>query len=268
MAIALLFFAGCEKEKDNTKDTCDIEFKKETDYDVVTLAPKSSVDPSDSLKFTFHWGDGDSETNTTGEAIHQYDSLGTYEAFIVVQGPNCTKDIDCKIDLSPKNTCDLEMKLTVDADYVNVSSSPIDNSLSYTFHYEWGDGITDSDSLGTAEHVYNKAGTYTVILWYTASNGCTKEFIYEITIDDNTDDCNIELEAKQDVEWVTLVPKGNTPTNVTYNINWGDGSSNTVTTDINTATHEYANAGKYKCEVTMNTASCFQHLTFEYELNF
>jgi hypothetical protein len=181
--LALLFYSCQEKSEINSDNfSCDdINFSFIKDYDVLSIEPDRDLVGND-FYFTVLWGDGLRTDSVQGDVIHQYDSLANYDVLIVLRGPECTADIDTTINLVEEESCDLDVEVIVNSDVVDIIATPIDSSLSYNFHIDWGNGKSEVNSIGSARHVYNKNGSYRILISYSVSNGCIDEYIETIQI--------------------------------------------------------------------------------------
>ncbi len=120
--------------------------------------------------------------------------------------------------------------------------------VSYTWSY--GDGATDTSSVGEMVHQYASAGTYTVMVTATNTvNSVTKQMSVEVF---EAPEAITGLQASSDGPTAlgnatTLAATVATGNNITYSWDFGDGSAAAAGAQV---AHTYAQAGTYTATVT------------------
>ena len=152
-----------------------------------------------SYSYTVDWGDGNVDSNVTGDITHTYATQGTYTVKIT-DSNNCSltrsieilqaDSIDITGVLSDYNGYNVSVKGLSDG-FINIT--PVGGSGGYI--YEWSTADGSGLIAGEQDQTGLTIGTYTLKL--TDSNGCntTKSFTLveptELTIDLGTDPTNI-----------------------------------------------------------------------------
>lgn len=134
---------------------------------------------------------------SVGPATYTYtpNAFGGYNVCVVATDNNGCVSTDCD-SLFYSNPCQnaagfVNQTPTNDLNFVGYATwnGQIINNATYT--WTWGDG---SSSTGgpTTQHDYNNAGVYTVCV-EIAYNGCIDEYCQQVTIGNNTGNCNVAL---------------------------------------------------------------------------
>lgn len=260
----------------NVRDTSYIhirvgDIKATLDFNPVKLQPCDSfkyrfdnlsstppVRPFGPQSFIWDFGDG-SPRITTGNApvFHNYAAPGTYNVRLVLPDTNYCNAPDSM-------TIPLRVAANVKAQFTTpptgcVPYTAVFNNTSLagqTFQWDFGDGNTSAATNPT--HLYNAAGTYTIVLIANDPNTCnlTDTTRQTITVYDN---------PVADFSFAPDPPLENTPTTfanlsspdaVRFRWNFGDGDS-LITTSRLPIQHQYNATGTFDaCLIAYNAAGC------------
>lgn len=131
------------------------------------------------------WNFGDNTTSTQTNPNHTYTTPGVYNVSLIsYETAGCRDTIIQQVtvksiptaDFAVPNTCMLS-PVTV----VNTSTDLINQSMTYS--WDFGDG-TPLETSANPTHIYQTAGTYTITLIATNTDGCTHTRVRNITVYD------------------------------------------------------------------------------------
>lgn len=143
---------------------------------------KTCEDPAN-IFFTDHsigadywnWNFGDGSSSTAKDPIHEYASSGTYTVTLTVTnqltGCSKTKKEDVRV---VKEIADFVSDASVTCKNTSVKFTATNSVSANISLYTWkfGDGISISNSIGSADYQFSKASTYDVTLIIKDINGC------------------------------------------------------------------------------------------------
>jgi hypothetical protein len=204
----------------------------------------SSLNPN--LSYTLDWGDGQTET-ITGKAsaslTHTYSSLGAKTvqfgpagAIATVGTVNVTLPT-CTPTLSPASLL-LGETLTFSGILANTSGLPLS--------IDWGDGSsaslsTDANGAFSTQHTYSSAGNFSVSAKYGIDPVCQGSLNVSVPQPTLSLPANLSSIAVGQGLGVQL---GNLLPVLSYALDWGDGTTDTITGQTGlTVTHVYSSAG-------------------------
>ena len=167
--------------------TLNIDFVPLASYElaseiVCVTQPTQFFDKSQaSSVLTYLWSFGDGETSTEQNPSHVYANTGTYLSTLIV-----TTNHGCK------DTATLPAAIKVyTIPQAGFTVGPIDTTIFYPYVWvtdkslrgagciiDWGD--EDTTDCNTIEHIYNKAGTYTITQIVVNADGCYDKLYIEI----------------------------------------------------------------------------------------
>lgn len=135
----------------------------------------------DIVSWDWSFDDGDTETDQNPE--HAYDEGGTYDVMLVVTTESgCTDTITIPVALLSGPDADFDVDdvcLNEAAEFDNTTTFPADVTID-NYAWEFGDG--DNSSATDPDHFYPDAGTYTITLIATSTNGCSDTITQTIDI--------------------------------------------------------------------------------------
>jgi gliding motility-associated-like protein len=215
------------------------------------------------------WIFGDGTTSTLANPSHTYNTLGVYTVTLVTYGPNGCNDSLIKPNYinvtAPTMNISISNPVTCGAP-ANVTFTTSTNSVFPVTSYLWnfGDGSPVLPITGTATHLYNTSGTYTVTLTYTTNPGCT--FTKSVTLNigslpnasfvvSNATPCPNQS--------VTFTNASTGPSGTTYLWYFGDGG---ISTAVN-STHAYTIPGPYTVSLVANNYGCKDTFTSVINVN-
>jgi ABC-type transport system substrate-binding protein/PKD repeat protein len=246
-------------------DRADVDSKQSEDFSVTA----SDVDPTDSLLFTWDWGDGTISVTTVTTATHTYNSKGIYTLTVYaddmtgLDGHNVSDTGLISVTSTVKNKLPVISSFVVSdstpytgqsVTFTAVASDPDGDPLTFTI--EFGDGTFAVESFGptadntletfTATKTYTAGGTYSAY-FYVFDTVANVSSVRTITVTPN--DAPI-ITGLEDEYGDTGVPMSFSATvsdedtdPMTYYWLWGDGTGS-VTADAS-ATHTYIVTGSY-----------------------
>ena len=155
--------------------------------DSVYFDASNSSDPDGSI-VSFQWNFGDGHSGSGQQIQHRFNNAGTYTVVLVVtDNSGNTDSVDHTVTVSDNTTpvalftFSPESPSTSDTITFNASAS-YDPDGTIT-NYTWDFGDTSSGSGVIVYHQYSAAGTYTVWLRVTDSDGISDSISIEITVD-------------------------------------------------------------------------------------
>jgi len=264
----LLSIAGCSLL--NSPPTASFAFtlSRRDPPCVVDFDASSSHDP-DGIIVKYEWSFGDGSSGTGRSTSHTYTTSGTYTIDLKVTDDNgkaATKsetitvlppyDVDAGLTVtfvaSPRSY--LVPPLTIQFD---ASGSSSDQGSIVSYSWSFGDGSTGSGRI--VLHTYPSAGSYTVSLTATDSQGATGSITRTIQVTLNGE---VEGNIKPSANFMASPTSGTAPLAVafdasdssdpegsitSYNWTFGDGSTGTGVT----TSHTYNTAGTYTVNLTV-----------------
>ncbi|MBI5218086.1 MAG: PKD domain-containing protein [Bacteroidia bacterium] len=135
------------------------------------------------LSYEWHFGDG-SPTDTSQMTQHIYNTVGTYNAYVVITTGCGSKDtVPTEVTVSDQNLPYADFYWN---SYNNCTGTPIQFEFSdhnggehnYTFFWDFGDGTTST--ANTPSHVFQNAGQYmvTMIVYNNCGSDTTTQQIW------------------------------------------------------------------------------------------
>ena len=153
----------------------------------ITFDASGSSDPDGTID-NYAWNFGDGTTGTGMTSTHAYSSEGTYTVTLTVtdnddQTGTAAQNLEIIVDMMKPKADAGEDLVVKDGKTITFNASrSSDNVGIVSYEWEFGDGNTGTGETPT--HVYEKGGTYTVILTVTDASGNTDTFILVITVED------------------------------------------------------------------------------------
>ena len=130
----------------------------------------------------WHWDFGDlSATNDTSNQatpVYTYTAAGTYSVQLIV-----TSNFGCKDTIASTVTVSLSPTAFFTADSVcEGNPTSFTDGSTGAQQWQWNFGDANNSTLQNPTHQYAAAGTYNVILFVTASNGCVNFYIDSVIV--------------------------------------------------------------------------------------
>lgn len=136
------------------------------------------------------------------------------------------------------------------------ASVPFGSSTISNWNWDFGDGNTSTQQNPT--HLYAAAGTYSVSLGITSSDGCSVTSTQDVTVFENpVADYTFNEACEGDVTDFTDVSTIGVGTITSWNWDFGDGNTST----IQNPTNPYASLGTYNASLTVTTSDGCSHST-------
>ncbi len=230
-----------------------------------TLNGSASTDDQGIVAYAWNFGDGTTGTGVT--TTHTYTAVNTYTVTLTVTDTRGLQDTDTvmvNVTAAPipptadaSETTPLSGAVPLHVVFDSRTSQDDEGIVSYNWNF--GDGNTDSSTVGVKVHTYTAVGTYTATLTVTDTDGLQDTTTLTITVR-QPGPPTADLGASSNL-------KGAAPLNAqlspfessceglcTYNWNFGDGE--TTTTDSNfTVPHIYTTPGTYTATLTITTSN-------------
>ncbi|MFE7845374.1 PKD domain-containing protein [Microbacterium sp. NPDC057407] len=201
----------------------------------------------------YAWNFGDGSTGSGATASHTYNQPGTYTATLTVTDSAGRKGVaTSSVVINPPHQAPVakigaDVKgLTVDFDSDDSTTSGGATITAYDWNF--GDGQTSTQADPT--HVYAAAGTYTVSLTVTDSEGATSTVATaEVSVEHAAPTAAFTTDASGlSVSVHASASAASDGATLTYSWNWGDGSP---AGSGKTATHTYATPGERTITLTV-----------------
>ncbi|WP_111767663.1 PKD domain-containing protein [Nakamurella deserti] len=217
-----------------------------------------SSDPDGTIA-SYAWNFGDGFTTTGVTASHAYNTAGSKTITLTVtdnQGKTTTTSQPIEVTAPPVNQAPVAgFTQAVENLTVNVESTSTDPDGSIASQsWNFGDG-TAAVTSAVATHTYATAGSYTVTLTVVDNSGASRSATQTVTVT-APPPANVaptavfaSATAGLQVSVDGAASKDPDGTIAAYAWNFGDGSTDLVTTA--TATHTYAVAGTYQVTLTV-----------------
>jgi len=209
---------------------------------------------------SYIWDFGDSKSSTTKDPKHLYSTYGNYDVTLYAFNTNGCKDTTFgKVEVYNNPSASFTGTNACDGQKVTFNNtSTVVNKYNWTF----GDGQTSTTR--NPSHVYAKAGTYSVGLGITTTEGCSDNTTQSITVYDNP----VADFSTSDVCHGSATSFTNNSTlalgTMTYSWDFGDGNSSSA----ENPSHTYANAGTYTVELTVTApGGCVDVMTKTVKVN-
>ncbi|OGS43111.1 MAG: hypothetical protein A3K76_03630 [Euryarchaeota archaeon RBG_13_57_23] len=222
------------------------QFTATPDYLTVNVDASASYDTDGTIvEYIWEWGD-----DTMGAGMitsHTYAMAGTYTVILTVvdnMGASGATMQDVTVYERPNDIpiaafTAMVTELVVDVD----ASGSTDDSMIVAYAWSWGDGSADEMFVTPiASHTYAMPGTYTITLTVTdddgATNSASQDVMPYVTVDNppvasftvSVDGLTVSVDASLSTDDNGIV---------TYDWNWGDGTTGSGMT----ATHTYSTGG-------------------------
>jgi len=200
---------------------------------------------------------GLNNNSTAQNPSHSFTAAGTFNVQLIVTNNNGCMDttiIAVIVNARPVANFSADTAcLGTMTNFTDLSSTSTGTLASWL--WDFGDGQTGTGAAPT--HLYANAGTYTVMLTVTTSEGCTNDTTHQVTVypevfaafSYNSPAC-----ASDSINFMDL---SNSPHGyiTTWLWDFGDGNTTTVNFPANpNVSHMYANGGVYTVTLTITTS--------------
>lgn len=220
----------------------------------VTFTDKSTA--GDGVISSWHWDFGDGNTSTEQHPSHTYTGTGNYAVTLKVTSSNgCTKTFSKSqyIQIASGVLTDFDFKPAVNS--CNAPLEIIFNNKSVeagTVSYVWdfGDGQTSTDR--DPHHNFTANGSYTVTLSAVNNSGCRDTIRKKNLIVLGNTQTQFTIPATICAGQTFFPNNTSTPTPVTVNWDFGDGSKSTDASPQKS----YAAGGTYTIKMVNHFATC------------
>ncbi|GIV33504.1 MAG: hypothetical protein KatS3mg031_1039 [Chitinophagales bacterium] len=194
---------------------------------------------------TYSWSFGDGNTSSTKDPQHTYLAAGSYTVTLEVISP-----LGCRASVSKTVTVDALPDASFTASAICQGAAASFNGVAGGAVYTWDFGDGGSGSGVSTTHTYVAAGTYTVMLFVSTTNGCVSSSSAPVTVYpspvpdfDFTNACtgdNVVFTNTSSISSGTL----------SYQWDFGDAAGSSA----QHPTHAYASAGVYNVKLTATSA--------------
>jgi hypothetical protein len=192
---------------------------------------------------TYNWYFGDGYTATGNTVEHSYDASSPYVVMLEIK--NAAGDIIKSATFSvkawgkqikPEASFSVKSDFTNNTNYITFNStSSINKGSVVNYLWNWGDGTTESSSVGLTRHQFPTVitdKTYPVKLTITSDAGCTSSATVNVTVPATypiTGDFNaVAYEACTNEHFLFTPTATNVPTGSVYYWNFSDGRGDTT----------------------------------------
>ena len=129
---------------------------------------------------SYKWLFGDSSISTLQNPSHTYLKNGNYTVTLIVTNNNGCTDTLKQVDYINAIPAAVQIESLPSTGCVPLLFSPVysEKSVLPIISREWDFGDGSTSTAANPSHLYNKAGSYTVTLTYTTSDGCTGTINY------------------------------------------------------------------------------------------
>jgi choice-of-anchor A domain-containing protein/RHS repeat-associated protein len=224
-----------------------------------TLSLNAGSDPgSDAVSsWTINWGDGNTDTLTgnPATATHIYaDGANSYEIIAYATDEDGSYDSNTVevsvLNVAPEISISGNATINEGSTYtltLNDGSDPGDDAVT-TWEINWGDGTTQTitGNPTSVTHIYaDGANSYEITAYATDQDGTYTANTLDITVSNVAPEVQISGPStiNEGATYTLSLSAGNDPgddTIASWEINWGDGTTQTITGNPSSVTHVYA----------------------------
>ncbi len=148
------------------------------------IAVPFSVQTSNTARFIYYFGNGDSAITTNPTLRYAYPAAGTYLPRVVLQSGNCSTEISgtdsIKVD---RVTAAIQQQYTPFCAATEYRFNDAGQTVFGKGSWQWGFGDGSHSTVGNPVKVYTEAGVYHVGLRLTGLSGCTDSVTVPIRVD-------------------------------------------------------------------------------------
>lgn len=203
------------------------------------------------------WEFGDSTTSQLSAPAHTILNSGIYPVKLQVTYANgCENQNLINITAHPRPGALYNMPNNQGCAPLSVNFIPTTPSAGNTYLWNFGDGTTSSQSNPT--HIYNTAGTYSVLLTVTNSYGCTSNYASPGNVEVSQPEATFTADDLSGCVPHTVNFNHNGGGVYVYNWNFGDGT----TSALPSPSHTYSAPGNYQVSLNITgTSGCSVNYT-------
>ncbi|MEP7170395.1 MAG: PKD domain-containing protein, partial [Bacteroidota bacterium] len=235
-------------------------------YNASFIASDTSVCIGDSILFTetspilFNtrtWNFGDGTTSYLASPKHVYGAPGFYTVKLIGKDAYGCMDTVIKtnyihVNTQPVASFTANDTISCSAPLNVIFSSPNTGGIT---NWSWNFGDGGTSSLENPVHNFTTTGSFTITLIVTNANGCKDTLIKPGYINITPPTVAFKISPKKGCSPLTVNFTSNSTASepiFNYTWNYGDGTSNVITTVGNT-THTYTTPGAYTVSLIVNT---------------
>ncbi len=200
------------------------------------------------------WNFGDGATSSDNNPTHTFTDVGTYNVILEVRGPGgiskAIRQITVENPTIPPPTAAFTPSLTSGQPPLTVQFTNETQGDVTTYLWDFnGDGITDSVDENPT-HVYNTAGTYTVVLTVIGPGGQSNANA-QISVENPPNAPIADFDATPLTGTAPLtVSFSNTTSGDTSNFSWDFNNDGVIDSTETSPTFTYSEAGTYTAKLT------------------
>jgi gliding motility-associated-like protein len=196
---------------------------------------------------TYTWLFGDGNTSSLTSPSYTYNAAGQYTISLIASSAIGCKDTSQQIitiNVVP------QLQFTITPNNCN-NSMTINNTSGNVSAFEWYFGDSQQSNAQNPNHIYSSAGTYSVVLIASSSNGCTDTLEKTIVLQNVTPVAIFMVSSTGCVGDFSFT---NSSTNAnSYTWNFGDGTSISIQ---QFPIHDYTSAGTYTTQLIAVNQTC------------
>jgi gliding motility-associated-like protein len=239
--------------------------------DILSVSPTAtitSIDPVDPAT-GYHWDAPNSveKTSTSATPTFTYQNPGNYTITLTIttlHGCTLSPPVTAQVQIgTPITTADFTVNKTATCGRDTVTfTGTVAGGDPTPAQWKWafGDGTAISGSNATVKHSYDNPGPESASLTVT-NNGCPYTVHHNITITVNPPIPKFGYKVDcSNFKTVTFVDTSNVNTPTSYNWDYGDGTTETLTSTP-PAPHTYPGQGIYPVTLTITDGICIQKFT-------
>jgi PKD repeat protein len=202
------------------------------------------------------WDFGDSNTSSAQNPSHTYTSAGSYTVVLTVTDSNGqTNQVSHQVTVNAPPTAAFSAAQA--ASSLSVAFTDSSTAVSPATITGWAWDFGDSSTVSTAQnpsHTYTSAGSYTVVLTVTDSNGQTNQVSHQVTVNAPPTAAFSAAQAASSLSVAfTDSSTAVSPATIT-GWSWDFGDSSTVSSAQNPS-HTYTSAGSYTVVLTVTDSN-------------
>jgi gliding motility-associated-like protein len=211
------------------------------------------TDNSSGSPSTWNWNFGNGNTSTAQNPSYTYTAVGTYSVtLIVANASGCPDTVTIPVTVDPIPTAIFSPASVCFNNPIPFANNSTGNPTQWLWNF--GDGNTST--LQSPSHTYSAPGTYTASLVVTTASGCkdsTKQIIHINPLPTpNFSGLPVCLGTTTTFSDLSTIAPGNI---TGWAWNFGEPSSSSNISSVQTPSHTYALAGTYTVVLTVTSDS-------------
>ncbi len=225
----------------------------------------TSIVASGNLSRIWNFGTGPSDISTSVNSNKKYFQEGTYNVKLISNSYGCIDSVTKSVIVNASPNSGFTVNNTsqcLNGNYFTFVDTSSISTGTITRIWNFGNGVSDTNSSINAYKTYSLGGIYSVKLLVTGSNGC-KDSLSKTVIVNETPGIGFSINnASQCINGNSFnITDTSTIVNGTYSRMWNFGRGTTDTGTSNFYNNTYTSTGTYLIKLILNNNGCKDSLT-------